>query len=142
MARQSGPDAQRLAADVYTARQFLGRAAVVVQVALSLVLLVGTMLTLRSLHNLLTTDSGFASTNVLVTAVSCQQRCSQTAGSSPGRVVESFEAVASQVSQMPGVEAAGLVNHLPLSESTALARGSRLNGGSRGLRRSRLRVIV
>ena len=40
---------------------------------------------------------------------------SPAGGSSPGRVVEGFEAIVSQVSQMWGVEAAGLVNHLPLS---------------------------
>jgi predicted permease len=95
----------------------LGRAAVVVQIALSLVLLVSTMLLLRSLHNVLTTDSGFAAANLVVTAVSLPANdASQAGGSSPGRVVERFEAVVSQVSQMWGVEAAGLANHLPLSD--------------------------
>ena len=100
----------------------LGQAAVVLQVALSLVLLVGTMLLLRSLHNLLTTDSGFAATNVLVTAISVPGNGQPTAASPSGRVVESFEALVEQVSQMPGVEAAGLVNHLPLSNDSSGTR--------------------
>ena len=92
----------------------LGRAAVVVQIALSLVLLVGTMLLLRSLHNVLTADSGFAAANVVVTAVSLPTSDASQAGAS-GRVVEGFEAIVSQVGQLWGVEAAGLVNHVPLS---------------------------
>jgi predicted permease len=101
----------------------LGRAAVVVQIALSLVLLVGTMLLLRSLHNVLTADAGFAAANLVVTPVSLSASgASLAGGSSPGRVVEGFEAIVSQVSQLWGVEAAGLVNHLPLSNDASGTR--------------------
>jgi predicted permease len=62
----------------------------------------------------ITADSGFAAGNVVVTAVSLPASDATQAGGS-GRVVEGFEAIVSQVSRLWGVEAAGLVNHLPLS---------------------------
>ena len=100
----------------------LGQAAVVVQVALSLVLLVGSMLLLRSLHNLLAADSGFAAANVLVTTISVPGNVQPAGASQSGRVVDGFEGVVGQVSQMQGVEAAGLVSHLPLSNDSSGTR--------------------
>ena len=94
----------------------VGRAAVVVQITLSLVLLIGTLLMVRSLHNVLRTDSGFVSENVIVTSVSLpSSRGSQTGGTHADRVVGHFEAVVAEVRAIRGVDAAGLVNHLPLS---------------------------
>jgi putative ABC transport system permease protein len=101
----------------------LGRAAVVVQITLSLILLVGTMLMLRSLHNVLTADSGFVADNVLVTSISLPVNYFSPAGVfQAGRVVEHFEGLVAQVGQLRGVEAVGLVNHLPLSDDASGTR--------------------
>ena len=94
----------------------LGRAAVLVQVALSLVLLIGTLLMLRSLYNVLTEDSGFVAQNVIVTSVSLPSSpVSQPGMSQAGRIAQHFEAVVAGVREIRGVDAVGLVNHLPLS---------------------------
>ncbi len=93
----------------------LGRAAVLVQVALSLVLLIGTLLMLRSLYNVLTEDSGFVAENVIVTSVSLPSVVPQLGMSQAARTAQHFEAVVAEVREIRGVDAVGLVNHLPLS---------------------------
>ncbi|HEY0169829.1 MAG TPA: ABC transporter permease [Pyrinomonadaceae bacterium] len=90
------------------------RAALVVsEVAISLVLLVGAGLLIKSFRQLLTTDPGYSPARVLaVTAALNTQRFADE----ESRAGYFREAVA-RISQLPGVEAAGLTRLLPLGRS-------------------------
>jgi predicted permease len=93
--------------------QRLRRALVVGEVALSLVLVAGAGLMLRTLFGLLTTDPGFDSRNVLVADVFVPRtKYSQDAqrGAFAAQVVERIRA-------LPGVEAVGATSNLPLSNT-------------------------
>lgn len=84
---------------------------VVTQVALALILLVGSGLLLRSLQRLFAVDSGFDPSNVLTLQV-------QTSGhryASDSTTYRFFATVLNAVRQVPGVTAAGLTSQLPLS---------------------------
>ncbi|HYC32304.1 MAG TPA: ABC transporter permease [Gemmatimonadales bacterium] len=89
----------------------LRAALVIAEVALALVLLVGSGLLLRSMHRLLAVDAGFDPSGRLTLQI-------QTAGP---RMEEDaarhryFAAVVDAVRQVPGVTAAGLTSQLPLS---------------------------
>ena len=89
---------------------------VVLQVAMSLLLLAGTGLLIRSLSRLLSVDPGFESRQVLMAEVSL-----------PGqeypreRVNTFFAELATRAAAIPGVEAVGLTNGLPL---TPVQRGT------------------
>jgi putative ABC transport system permease protein len=92
------------------ARRALG-ALVVVEVALSLVLLTGAGLLIRSFVALQSIDPGFQSAGVLTTRV----QLSGTQYSDPRRISGFYTDVLSRVAQLPGVRGAAGVTFLPMS---------------------------
>jgi putative ABC transport system permease protein len=85
-------------------------ALVVVEVALSLVLLIGAGLMLRSLWNLQTIDPGFDQHNVLTLSVMVNKQ--QFAD--PTQESQFFDDVLQRIRSLPGVESAGAIDDLPL----------------------------
>jgi putative ABC transport system permease protein len=85
-------------------------ALVAVEVALSLVLLIGAGLMLRSLWELQTMDPGFDEHNVLTLAVLVNHQ----QFTDPRQESAFFDAVLQRVRSLPGVESAGAVDDLPL----------------------------
>ena len=86
------------------------RVLVVAEVALSLVLLVGAGLMIRSFQQLQSVTPGFDSHGVLtMTAAVARAKFSQ-----PMRQINFFEEVLQRVRALPGVEAAGVVDDIPL----------------------------
>ena len=85
-------------------------ALVVVEVALSLVLLIGAGLMVRSLWKLQTIDPGFDEHNVLTLAVMVPKR----QFTEPTQESQYFDEVLQRVRSLPGVESAGAVDDLPL----------------------------
>jgi predicted permease len=96
-----------------TAERFgLRRALVVVQVALSLVLLVGALLFLGSLRNLITLDPGYEQDG-LVTAYLDLRRT----GVPPERFLPMNREITDQIRALPGIESAAEVYIMPMSGS-------------------------
>jgi predicted permease len=85
-------------------------ALVAVEVALSLVLLIGAGLMLRSLWELQTMDPGFDEHNVLTLAVLVNKQ----QFTDPRQESAFFDAVLQRVRSLPGVESAGAIDNLPL----------------------------
>ncbi len=94
-------------------RQRLRQGLVVGEVALSLLLLVVSVLLMRSFQNLLAVDPGFEDQGVLTASMSLPSYRYE----GPKERLPFFEQVAERVAALPGVESAGLVNHLPFSTS-------------------------
>ena len=90
----------------------LRRALVVLQVALSLVLVVGALLFVRSLRNLLTLDAGFRQENLLITGVDLRR-----AGIPEARLRSVHGELLDRVRHAPGVEEAAQVRNVPVSGS-------------------------
>jgi putative ABC transport system permease protein len=90
-------------------------ALVIVEVALSLVLLVGAGLLLRSFASLAKVDPGFRAQNVLTFGVSLPPANYRTQGQTSGF----FHALLERVARLPGVSTAGAVNPLPFSGSNS-----------------------
>ena len=88
----------------------LRRILVVAQVALSLVLLVGALLFVRSLHKLLTLDAGFQESGVLVAEVNFS-----TLNYPPQRWNEVQSEILRRIRILPGVEQAAATSILPIS---------------------------
>jgi predicted permease len=86
-------------------------ALVVVEVALSLVLLVGAGLMIRSLWKLQTIDPGFDEHNVLTLNVQVNKK----QFTQPTQEAQFFDQVLQRVRSLPGVESAGAVDNLPLT---------------------------
>jgi putative ABC transport system permease protein len=86
-------------------------ALVVVEVALSLVLLIGAGLMIRSLWKLQTIDPGFDEHNVLTASISINKQQFKD----PTQEAQFFDEVLESVRSLPGVEFAGAVDNLPLS---------------------------
>jgi putative ABC transport system permease protein len=84
---------------------------VTAQVALSLVLLVGAGLLLKSFARLQQVDLGFDPDRVLTARVTLPEVRYET----PAQQVAFFDALLPQVRALPGVQAAGAINWLPLS---------------------------
>jgi predicted permease len=93
-------------------RQYLGRTLVVVQVALSLLLLIGASLLIRSVHNLHSIELGFQPNQVLIfdLAHSPQDR-------KPAAMAHIAREVREHVRQIPGVQSASLSGLLLFSPS-------------------------
>ena len=92
-------------------RQRLRSLLVVAEVALSLVLLVGAGLLIKSFLRLSNVDVGFVPTNVL----SMQLSMTQKSYPEPRQRAVFYEQLISRIESLPGVQAAGAVSELPLS---------------------------
>jgi putative ABC transport system permease protein len=86
---------------------------VVSEVALSLILLVGAGLMIRSLWLLRSVDPGFDPANVMTMTIAVPR----TKYSSPLQQTQFFDAALSRVRALPGIESAGLIDDLPLDGS-------------------------
>jgi putative ABC transport system permease protein len=85
-------------------------ALVVIEVALSLVLLIGAGLMLRSLWNLQTIDPGFDEHNVLTLTVMVNKH----QFTDPTQQSQFFDSILQRIRTLPGVDSAGAVDNLPL----------------------------
>jgi len=90
----------------------LRRILVVSQVALSLVLLVGALLFVQSLHNLLTVEPGFRQDGILITSVAFGRL-----NLPPDRLPAVKSTVLERVRAIPGVDAASDVEKVPIGGS-------------------------
>jgi len=92
-----------------TARSPLGKALIVIQIAISLVLMVGAILFVRSLVNLNNVDTGFNREGVLRLQID-----SNVTGlkSSDPRMIAMFQQIEQRVSALPGVKAASFASFL------------------------------
>jgi len=87
------------------------RLLVVSEVALSLVLLIGAGLMIRSLWELRKVQPGFDSQNVLTMTVPLPAN----RYSSPAGQINFFQGVLAQIRALPGIDSAGVIDSLPLS---------------------------
>ena len=87
----------------------------VVQIALLVVLLTGTGLLIRSYANVLSVPTGFSATTVTASI----QMSSQYGNAHKRRAL--FGSVIDRIQSIPGVQAVGVVNALPLSDTESLA---------------------
>jgi predicted permease len=92
-----------------TSRSPLGKALIVAQVSISLVLMVGAILFVRSLVNLNNVDTGFKREGVLLLQID-----SAVTGlkSSDPRMIAMFQQIEERVSSLPGVKAASFASFL------------------------------
>jgi putative ABC transport system permease protein len=103
---------------VVSARSRLRAALVVAEVSLTLVLLVGAGLLIRSFTNILVVDKGFSADRLLSFSITLPDARYPTAIAK----TQALQAAIERLSALPGVTAVGLVNELPLD-------GSGVNGG-------------
>ena len=87
---------------------------VVAEVALSVVLLVGAGLMLRSFSRLRNVDPGFRTDHALTLRVSLPVPSGQISAADEDRFVSFFDRVLTRISEVPGVTAAGASNMIPL----------------------------
>jgi predicted permease len=122
------------------ARSLLGKSLLVVQVAISLVLLVGAGLFLRTLHNLRHVDVGFNPQNLLLFRVSPQlNRYDEK------RTLTLYGDLLERITAVPGVRAAALTNPALLSgsvNSTSIFVRGRVYPNPRDSRDSINRLVV
>lgn len=83
---------------------------VIVQVALSLILLTGASLLLRTIHNLWTVNPGFEAQRVLTFQVGLSSSVAKTAPN----IRASFRQLVDRIRQIPGVEAADITALVPM----------------------------
>ena len=81
---------------------------VVFQVAVSLVVVIGALLFLRSLHGLLSIDTGFARQNMLVASVDLPAES----------VADVYPRLLEAMQRLPGVVSAALADSAPLGTNT------------------------
>jgi putative ABC transport system permease protein len=98
------------------------------EIALSLVLLIGAGLLLRSLTKVLSMDAGFERENVL--SVSLAAPLAQYLRE-PAKVPDFYRRLIEQVSAIPGVKAAGATSKIPLSREEMLNMGFEVEGRPR-----------
>ncbi len=129
LAPASRAGATQLATNVRTqignmGRAFLGRALIVAQVAISVVLLVAAGLFVRTLHNILAVDPGFNRNNLLLFRVQPEANgyTNSTSGPLYDRIIERLSAI-------PGVENVSL-SRQPLLAFTHKARAVYLSAGN------------
>ncbi len=96
---------------------------VVTQVALALILLVGAGLLIKSFVRLLGVDPGFNPKNVLTARIDLPESKYPNSG-------QFYEQVSEHLKALPGVEAVGLINYLPLGSESALKTRFSLEGSS------------
>jgi putative ABC transport system permease protein len=98
-------------------RQARGRGPLVIsEIAFSLVLLAGAGLMIRSLAKLLDVNLGFNPQNVITMRLSVPESSYSIA-----RTASFYRQLQERVQALPGVQAVGIVNQLPISHSTANA---------------------
>jgi len=114
----------------------LRRLLVVAQIALSMVLLVGSFLFVRTLNNLLTVDTGFRQNGVLVAAVDFKKL-----NLSPERIVEFRQRLVKEVAAIPGVRGVTDTDTVPLGGS-ATSNSMWLDGSNLEHARNSLRTRV
>ena len=111
-------------------RGSLASALVVSQVALSLLLLVGAGLFIRTLSNLENTDMGFQREGVLLVSLDARR-----AGYKETRLVNLYKELVGRIEQLPGVKTVSFSENTPLSggiwSSSVLIDGLPRNGVSR-----------
>jgi predicted permease len=90
----------------------LRRALVVLQVAVSLVLVVGALLFVRSLRNLMTLDAGFSQDGILVANLDLRRT-----GIAAERLTPLFEEITGRLASLPGVLSAAQAFIVPVSGS-------------------------
>src|SRR5262249_46278114 len=94
------------------------RGLVITEVALALVLVIGSGLALKSFSRLLQVDRGFNADHVLSFAVSLPAGYDPDPDprriGAPPRIVAFFQELLPRIEQLPGVQAAGAVSSLPL----------------------------
>jgi predicted permease len=110
------------------ARLSFGRVFVVAQVALSLLLLVGAGLFVRSLQKLRQVDTGFARENTLV--LKLEPVGSDNKGRARPRLTALYDELVRRVEAMPGVQQASLVGYSPISRSEWVVMGQNPEFGS------------
>lgn len=98
--------------------QRLRQALVIGEIAISLMLLAGAGLLLRSMVHLMNVDKGFDSDHLLTMTV----RPSPVRYSDPRKEITYLQQIAEKVSALPGIKAAGMVHALPIT-------GGATNGG-------------
>ena len=96
--------------DASSGRQSTRSILVVAEVALSLVLLIGAGLMIRSLHQLQTVAPGFESHGVLT----MNAAVSRTKFPEPQQEIQFFDQILQRVRALPGVESAGVIDDIPL----------------------------
>jgi len=96
---------------------------VIVQVALSLILLYGAALFYRTLRNLQTVDLGFELERVALLSARLESR-----GYSPSAVRSLFDRLLAEARRIPGVEAAGLSLVSPLSGGSMMGQETNVPG--------------
>jgi putative ABC transport system permease protein len=112
--RATAADALRQRSNAGSRRSLRLRAGLVVaEVAVSVVLLVGGALLLRSFVHVMATNPGIDAHNVL----SMQLALPRTRYQKPEQVTRFFSELLRRLSETPGVESAGIVNRLPLNGS-------------------------
>ena len=89
------------------------RGLVIVQVALSVVLVVGAVLFGRSLRNLMTLDPGFRQENLLVASMNVRR-----AGVPPEQRLQLYQRIVERLATLPGVASASQMAILPVDGST------------------------
>jgi putative ABC transport system permease protein len=95
---------------------------VVAEIALSLVLLIGAGLMIKSVHRLLQVDSGFEARRVLTAQIALPEqkyidaeRARAFSPEATARASQFFDSVIGRLRALPGVRAAGAVSGLPLA---------------------------
>jgi putative ABC transport system permease protein len=88
------------------------RALVVAQVALSVVLVVGALLFVRSLRNLMTIDAGFAQDGIVIASLDLRRT-----GIAPAQLPSAFDDITARLAALPGVQAAAQAFIVPVSGS-------------------------
>ena len=96
-------------------RKHLRESLVVVEVALSLVLLIGAGLMMRSFLNVLRADPGFNPQGVVTMSLTLPSTKYKDTKSRAAF----FQELSERVGRLPGMEAAGVVNYLPLGQSNS-----------------------
>jgi putative ABC transport system permease protein len=102
----------------------LNNSLVAAQVALSLVLLVGAGLLLKSFAHLLAVNPGFQPENLLTMRISLTERGYDP----PQKMIPFYETLIEQVRELPGVRAAGLISKLPVQTEGGDADGYVVEG--------------
>ncbi|HUQ86107.1 MAG TPA: ABC transporter permease [Vicinamibacterales bacterium] len=99
---------------VVASRTWLSKALLVTQVAVSVMLLIGAGLFVRTLHNLRSVDVGFSSSNILMFRINPSLN-----GYSPERIAQLYDRIQTALEGLPGVRTVSMTRTALLSGSTS-----------------------